>query len=234
VSVSERPAVVRSYQRVFAPDRRIYAIDGRTVPIPGGLPLRWLAGASIALLVVLALSVLSMAVITAIAAVSGGWVARLGRRRLALSAACVAALAAVVVGLLLAALDWPLRLIMLPAIVATTATQLAPDGRAAHRFALSWLQARLAGRRRLGQNLPAAAARCGRRWTLRVGHDVHQPVLPRARIAGPASIRLCAPALVRHAHGRQVVRPIDARPRRGWLVLDTVEIMAGERAEIRP
>ena len=30
---------VRSYQRLFSPDRRIYAIDGRTLPVPGGVPL---------------------------------------------------------------------------------------------------------------------------------------------------------------------------------------------------
>lgn len=41
--MAERRAIVRSYQRLFRPDRRIYAIDGRTLPIPGGLPLRWLA-----------------------------------------------------------------------------------------------------------------------------------------------------------------------------------------------
>ena len=37
--MSEQPRVVRSYQRLFRPDRRVYAIDGRTLPIPAAS--RW-------------------------------------------------------------------------------------------------------------------------------------------------------------------------------------------------
>src|SRR3954469_16562391 len=44
---------IRSYQRIFRPERRIYQIEGRALPVPGGIPLRWLGYATAALLVVL-------------------------------------------------------------------------------------------------------------------------------------------------------------------------------------
>ena len=231
--MSERPTVVRSYQRVFAPDRRIYAIDGRTLPIPGGLPLRWLAGFSIALLGVLALSARSAPVIIVATAATGAWVARRGRR-LALPAAGIAALVYVLAGVLLGVLDWPLRLLMVPAVVATAATQLSSDGRAPHRFVRSWLDVRLSGRRRLGQSLASRAERRERRWRVRVAHDAHGPVLHRARITGPAVLRLAAPARVCRRRRRWLVRPLDSRARRGGVMLDALEVAAGEHAEIRP
>ena len=99
--MSQRPAVVRSYQRLFRPDRRIYAVDGRTLPIPGGLPLRWLAAATVILLVVLALAAMSPAII-ALAGAVGAWsMLRAGRRRLALPAATVAAGATLASGVIL-------------------------------------------------------------------------------------------------------------------------------------
>src|SRR3954447_19821915 len=42
----------------------------------------------------------------------------------------------------------PLRFVVIPLAVAVLATQAAPDGRAAHRFALDWLRLRLRSRRR--------------------------------------------------------------------------------------
>ena len=54
--MSDSPAPIRSYQRIFTPDRRIYQIDGRRLPVPGGVPLNWLVWAFGALLVVLVLS----------------------------------------------------------------------------------------------------------------------------------------------------------------------------------
>ena len=32
---------IRSYQRIFRPERRIYHLEGRALPVPGGVPLRW-------------------------------------------------------------------------------------------------------------------------------------------------------------------------------------------------
>jgi hypothetical protein len=108
--VSERPGVVRSYQRVFRPDRRIHAIDGRALPIPGGLPLRWLAAAAIAALAVLLLGAMSAPLMIAIAGASAGWVRRLGRRHLAIAAAASGAVGCAVLGLLLNLMDWAVAL----------------------------------------------------------------------------------------------------------------------------
>jgi len=40
---------IRSYQRIFRPERRIYQVEGHVLPVPGGVPLRWLAYAGTAL-----------------------------------------------------------------------------------------------------------------------------------------------------------------------------------------
>ncbi len=55
-----------------------------------------------------------------------------------------------VVGALLAGLSAPVRYVIVPLAVAMLGTHAAPDGRAAHRFALAWLGLRLRSRRRLG------------------------------------------------------------------------------------
>ena len=48
--MSEGYEPIRSYQRIFRPERRIYQVEGRTLPVPGGVPLRWLGWATAALL----------------------------------------------------------------------------------------------------------------------------------------------------------------------------------------
>ena len=148
--------MVRSYQRIFRPERRLYQVEGRPLPVPGGVPLRWLGWAAGTLLAVLALAAGSgsVAALAAGGAALGGLVA--GGRRLALAAAAAAFVAVPAFGFVLGALDWPLRLVVLPALVATLATQATPDGRRADRFAWSWLALRLAPRRRsLGRALAA-------------------------------------------------------------------------------
>jgi hypothetical protein len=148
---------IRSYQRIFRPERRIYQVEGHVLPVPGGVPLRWLAYAGAALVMVLALSSGSLAfpVLAGLAASATG-LALGGREEAALSG-IVAFAAAWLAGFALGLLDWPLRLIVVPVAVATLATQVAPDGRRADRFAISWLALRLAPRRRsLGRALPAA------------------------------------------------------------------------------
>jgi hypothetical protein len=65
--MTQRRAVVRSYQRLFSPDRRIYAIDGRTLPVPGGVPLRWLGHAAAAIVAAVVLAGLHPVVIAAVA-----------------------------------------------------------------------------------------------------------------------------------------------------------------------
>ncbi len=148
---------IRSYQRIFRPERRIYQVEGHALPVPGGVPLRWLAYAGAALVIVLALSSGSATVpiLVALAASAAGLA--LGGREEAALAGIVAFAASWLAGFALGLLDWPLRLIVVPVAVATLATQATPDGRRADRFAAAWLALRLAPRRRsLGRALPAA------------------------------------------------------------------------------
>ena len=147
---------IRSYQRIFRPERRIYQVEGHVLPVPGGVPLRWLAYAAAALVAVLALSSGSLMVpVLAGLTASAAGLALGGREEAGLtgiSAFAAAWLADIALGLL----DWPLRLVVVPVAVATLATQASPDGRRADRFAASWLAMRLAPRRRsLGRALPA-------------------------------------------------------------------------------
>jgi hypothetical protein len=53
--VTDPRLTVRSYQRIFSPERRIHQIEGRPLPVPGGVPLRWLGWATGSLIAVLAL-----------------------------------------------------------------------------------------------------------------------------------------------------------------------------------
>jgi hypothetical protein len=144
---------IRSYQRIFRPERRIYQVEGHSLPVPGGLSLRWIAYTAAALVAAVALGSTAVDLLFALGAAAGGWL--LGGRAAAGVAAVCAFAGASVLGLALGALDWPLRLIVVPAAVGTFATQATPDGRRADRFALSWLALRLAPRRRsLGRALP--------------------------------------------------------------------------------
>lgn len=148
---------IRSYQRIFRPERRIYQVEGHVLPVPGGVPLRWLAYAGAALVAVLALSSGSLAVPILFGLVAGGVGLALGGREEAGLAGLATFGASWIAGLALGLLDWPLRLVVVPVAFATLATQAAPDGRRADRFAASWLALRLAPRRRsLGRALPAA------------------------------------------------------------------------------
>jgi hypothetical protein len=147
---------IRSYERIFRPERRIYQVEGHSLPVPGGVPLRWLAYTAAALFAALALGSGSLLVpaLAGLAVLAAGAVA--GEPERALAAAGLAFGATWLAGVLLGALDWPLRLIVFPAAVATVATQASPDGRRADRFAASWLALRLAPRRRsLGRALPS-------------------------------------------------------------------------------
>ncbi len=146
---------IRSYQRIFRPERRIYQVEGHVIPVPGGVPLRWLAYTAAALAGVLALGSDpgTVEALTALLAASAGGL--LGGRVAAVVAGSAAFAGTWILGLALGLLDWPLRLIVLPAAVGTLATQATPDGRRADRFAVSWLALRLLPRRRsLGRPLP--------------------------------------------------------------------------------
>ncbi len=235
--MSESFEPIRSYQRIFRPERRIYQIEGRSLPIPGGVPLRWLAYATGTLLAVIVLSAGSVTVVLAAAAAVAGIVGfGVGGREGAATAALAALAATWLGGLALGLLDWPLRLIVIPAAVATLGTQATPDGRRADRFALSWLAVRLAhSRRSLGRALPLpglAHYLGGRLW---VEPDERTPVLRRARLRGPAVVFFSTPIAVRRAGKRRHLARPPAR-RRGRDVSTTPRFVLGdgEALEVRP
>jgi hypothetical protein len=234
----DEPGVVRSYQRVFRPERRIYQVEGRSLPVPGGVPLRWLGWATATLLVVLVVSSGSatVAALAAAAASLAGFVA--GGRAGAVAAAAGAFVAVPVAGFGLRLLDWPLRYLVVPGLVATLATQATPDGRRAERFAWSWLSLRLAARRRsLGRALPLAGRAYAFGGALWVAPDERSPRLRRARVRGPAVVSLAEPARVARGRWRRrrlVVRPLRRRRGRRGVVVDSLELAERELAEVRP
>lgn len=227
---------IRSYQRIFRPERRLYTIEGRVLPVPGGVPLRWLGFATGTLLAVLALSArsLTLATLAGLVAALAGLVA--GGRSGAALAGAVTFLAVPVLGFLVGLLDWPLRLVVLPALVATLATQATPDGRRADRYALSWLGLRLRARRRsLGRPLPPPGRRslAARLW---VAADERSPRLRGARVRGPAELRFrSAVAVRRRRRGQVSVRAAAPRWRaERWSLIGSVELEPGEVARVHP
>ena len=234
--MSTGPESVRSYQRVFRPDRRIYSIDGRPLPVPGGVPLRWLAyaAATLAASILVSAAMSTVAVLAAIAAAVVGLA--LGGRATALGGAIAAFVGVELAGLAVGLLDWSLRLVVLPAAVATLATQKTPDGRSAESFAASWTALHLAPRRHsLGRALPAAGRAIkldGEAW---IALDEHSPTLRRARIKGPAEVSFATPVEeIRRSRGRRrTVRRLGWHRRRGS-VAQTVSLSHGEVLEVRP
>ncbi len=227
---------IRSYQRIFRPERRIYSIEGRPLPVPGGVPLRWLAYATAALLLVLALGSGSAAVALTIAAIAGVGGAKAGGRVGAVVAAIGALVATWIGGLVIGVIGWPLRVVVIPAALATLATQATPDGRRADRFALSWLAVHLAPlRRSLGQALPAlgrAHLLGGELW---VAPDERSPRLRRGRVRGPAIVFFSAPLAVRASRRRRRVAQVPGRrQRRGEVSARRLALGEGEVLEVRP
>jgi len=234
--VSPGYETIRSYQRIFRPERRIYQLEGHALPLPGGVPLRWLAYASAALAAVLALgsgSVVVLAFVAITASVAGLVV---GGRRGALAAGIASLGAAWLAGFFLGLLDWPLRLIVVPVAVATLATQVTPDGRRADRFAASWLALRLApGRRSLDRALPALGVAQLNEGELWVSPDEHSPDLRRARVRGPATVSFRAPIALRRAalrRGRVVAG--SAGQRGDESAGARLALSEGELLEVRP
>jgi hypothetical protein len=233
--VTEDYAAIRSYQRIFTPQRRIHQIEGHPLPIPGGVPLRWLAWAAGTLAAVIALSTGSPLVLVGAAAAAGAGGLAIADRTAGLLAAAAALAGTWLAGELLGVLGWPLRLALVPAAVATLATQSTPDGRRAERFAVSWLALRLApARRSLGRSLPAEGVQslAGELW---VAPDERGARLRRARIGGPGMVFFDRPLSVRRrARRSQLVAAAPSRfaPRRRWV--SRMELAAGEALEVRP
>ncbi|HET8956347.1 MAG TPA: TcpE family conjugal transfer membrane protein [Solirubrobacterales bacterium] len=229
---------IRSYQRIFRPERRIYQLEGRSLPVPGGVPLRWLAYACAALVTVLVIgsgSPTLATLLTGAAALAG---LLIGDRTAAALAGAGAFSAFWVLGFLLGLLDWPLRLIVVPVAIATLATQATPDGRRADRFAASWLALRLAPRRRsLGRALPPAGVPRIDGGVVWIAPDEHSPRLRRARIRGTGTLAFASEVALRRGAlrpQRLIAGPIRARARSSELRARNVALGTGEDLEIRP
>jgi hypothetical protein len=234
--MSDSVQPVRSYQRIFKPDRRVYAIDGRRLPVPGGVPLQWLGWAFASLLVVLVLSQRSIAFAAVVAAVGG----LLGASQHGWGGALIAALAGfvavLVAGVVLGWVDWPLRLLVVPGMVATLAGQSSPDGRPAHRYLTSWAGLRLRAARR---SLDGAIAADGEMqvWAPRVwvAPDEHSAVLHHGRVRGPARLVFAHPVVVIPGRGRVILRRAEGhRMRRGERQCEVIELGDGQVVEVRP
>jgi hypothetical protein len=227
---------VRSYQRIFSPERRIHQIEGRPLPVPGGVPLRWLGWALGSLVAILALGSGSPIFPAAAAAAAGAGGLAIGDRTAGLLAAAAAAAGWLVVGFVLGALDWPIRLVVAPIALATAATQATPDGRRPERFAASWLALRLAPERRsLGRGLPTLAARRSFAPALWVAPDARGPRLRRSRVGGPAVVHFGVPLVVcRRLLRRGYVARVPGRLSPRSRTRRKVELRAGETLEMRP
>jgi hypothetical protein len=203
--------------------------------VPGGVPLRWLGWAAGTLAAVAALASGSPLVPVGAAAAAGAGGLAITDRTAGLLAAAAALAGTWLAGVGLGLLGWPLRLVVVPAAVATLATQATPDGRRAERFAASWLVLRLAPRRRsLGRALPADARRAlgGEVW---VAPDARGPRLRRARIGGPAVVCLAAPLAVRRGRlrRRRLMASPPGRRTPAHLLASRVALAEGESLEVR-
>jgi len=229
---------VRSYQRIFRPDRRIYQIDGRRLPVPGGVPLTWLgwAAATVAAVLMLDARSLGLALLLSVgvaiaAAGQGGW-------RAAGIAAAVAFAGAIGAGVALGVLDWPLRLVVLPIAVATLAGHVSPDGRPAHRYLLSWVGRRLRPERRSAERPlpPGGQSELWGPWVW-VAADEHTPRLRRGRVHGPAEVEFAQPVMVTdrgRGRRRHIARPVSTTRGGRGQEADVVELGDDRMLEIRP
>jgi hypothetical protein len=226
---------VRSYQRIFSPERRIHQVEGQPLPVPGGVPLRWLGWFAGSLVAVLALGSGSVIVPAVAAAAAGAGGLTVADRTAGLLAAAAAAAGTIVLGTVIGALDWPFRLVVAPMTVATAATQATPDGRRPERFAVSWIALRLAPRRRsLGRGLSGLGARRRLGTCLWIAPDAKGPRLRHARIIGPGAVHFTSPVAVRRRlGGGLVVREPRRFSRRGKLS-HRVALRPGQTLEVRP
>lgn len=234
--MSDSPAPIRSYQRIFVPDRRIYQIDGRRLPVPGGVPLNWLVWMFGALVAILALSSRSLLLTLVLATVGGLFGCESRGWRGGLLGAGGAACALQVSGFLLGSIDWPLRLVILPSLVATAAGQLTPDGRSAHRYLLSRAMVKLRAKRRSLER-PVMVDGQVSIWAPQVwvAPDQHSPVLYHGRVHGPARIVFGRQVVLCPRRGRYVVRPASGhRMRKHEVCAEILELGDGQVVEIRP
>src|SRR3954464_8745638 len=99
-----------------------------------------------------------------------------------------------VAGELVGMLAPPLRYVVLPVAVAVLGTQVAPDGRSAHRFAADWLRFHWRARRRSAGRVVALEDEPVR-WDgeLALRWAAHGAELHRGRVKGPARVTFNVP-----------------------------------------
>jgi hypothetical protein len=234
--MSDTSHPIRSYQRIFRPDRRIYQIDGRRLPVPGGVPLEslaWAFGALVLILVLAQRSILFALVLGAIGALLGA--SSHGVKGAALAGA-VGFLGVLLAGVVLGWLAWPLRLIVAPGAVAVLAGQASPDGRPAHRYLTSWVSVRLRpARRSLERPIPVEGVVHVWAPQVWVAPDERSPVLHHGRVQGPARLVFGRPVVAIPSRGRLVVRPAEGhRMRPGERRAEVIELSDGQVVEVRP
>lgn len=129
-------------------------------------------------------------------------------------------------GDLVGTISAPLRFVVIPLAVAVLGSQAAPDGRAAHRFAIDWVGLKLRARRRSAARvLPLEDEPVLWHGDLGVTWDQHGTRIARARVTGPARVTFNVPIRMRGFN----VRPVADGPRG-----DAVVLLGGERLEVRP
>ena len=234
--MSDTSHPIRSYQRIFRPDRRIYQIDGRRLSVPGGVPLEslgWAFGALVLILVLAQRSILFALVLGGIGALLG---ASSHGAKGAVLAGAVGFLGALLAGVVLGWLAWPLRLVVAPGMVAVLAGQASPDGRPAHRYLTSWLSVRLRpARRSLERPIPVEGVVHVWAPQVWVAPDERSPVLHHGRVQGPARLVFGRPVIAIPARGRLVVRPAEGhRMRAGERRAEVIELADGQVVEVRP
>ena len=128
---------------------------------------------------------------------------------------------------------WPLRLVVLPAILATLARYASPDGRPTHRLLTGWISALL---REGSAARERPDATVGEGWVPQVwvAPDEGSPVLHYGRVQGPARLVFARPVVVVLGVGRLILRPAYGHQlRAGEYIAEVVELEDGQVAEIR-
>jgi len=235
--------LLRSYRRVFNIDRRIYSIEGRQVPIPGGIPLRFVGWLLASLLGMLMLRSGSTMVLLLVVVVAG----LIGNRRNGWPGATVGAVMGwagfTVLSFGLSLIGPVVAFFVIPFAFAMFSLTAEPDGRPPHRFALSYIGWQMAPRRTDLQSSVAAVGetRSYRASECYIAPDWRSPVLRAGRFKGEGELTFDRGARVRRVRrmplvrrsNRYVIRPADSRLR-GSEVVANLSLAAGEQAEVRP
>jgi hypothetical protein len=230
---------IRARRRAIQRQPRAYHVHARPLRsiARAGVSYEWLAWAFGALVLVLVLSQRSIVFALIVGAIMAVLSASSHGRQSMLRAGAVGFAVTLLVGEVLGWVAWPLRLVVLPAIVATIACHASPDGRPACRLLTGWVGARLregppAAVREQPGAVSGAAGWAPQVW---VAPDEGSPMLHYGRVHGPARLVFGRPVVVVVGRGRLVVRPAYGhRLRPGEYVAEVVELGDGQVAEIRP